>query len=164
MSNFPTTRRAVPKDAAELSRLATRSKAYWGYSDTFIDSCREELAVSPEEIAADGVEYVVVEVSGKIAGFYALMQLSPVEFDLDALYVDPGRIGKGYGGLLLDHALFAVQARGGERLQIQSDPNAAEFYASAGARQIGTRESGSIPGRFLPLLEIDVFSSGVDVA
>ena len=134
------------------------------YSGEFIESCREELTISPEEIAEDGVVFVVAEVRKTIVGFYALKQLSSVEFDLEALYVDPPHIGNGYGSFLLDHAVSAVQKRCGERLQIQSDPNATGFYASAGACQIGTRESGSIPGRFLPLLEIDVLNPEADVA
>ena len=35
------------------------------------------------------------------------------------------------------------------------DPNAADFYESAGARLIGERPSDSIEGRMLPLYEID---------
>jgi GNAT superfamily N-acetyltransferase len=146
----------LPTESAELSRLAMRSKAHWGYSDEFMNSCLDELTYGANEIANGNVEFAVAEVSGKIAGFYALTQLSPTEFDLEALFVDPGNIGKGYGGLLLNHALSAVQKKGGEQLQIQSDPNAEEFYAAAGARQLGTRESGSIPGRFLSLLVIDI--------
>jgi GNAT superfamily N-acetyltransferase len=126
-----------------------------------MESCRQELTVSPEEIAADGIGFVVAEVDGTIAGFYSLIQQSAALFDLDALYVDPKHIGKGFGRLLLDNALSTVQERGGKRLQIQSDPNAIEFYAAAGARQTGTQESGSIPGRFLPLLEIEVPSSNL---
>jgi GNAT superfamily N-acetyltransferase len=161
MSILPTIRCAKPSDADELSQLATRSKAHWGYSDEFMESCRQELTVSPEEIAADGIGFVVAEVDGTIAGFYSLKQQSAALFDLDALYVDPEHIGKGFGGLLLDNAVSAVQERGGERIQIQSDPNAIEFYAAAGAHQTGTQESGSIPGRFLPLLEIEVSSSNL---
>ena len=164
MSDLPAIRYAAPRDAAELSRLATRSKAHWGYSEEFMASCRGELTVSPEEIADDGIEFVVAEVRETMVGFYALKQLSSVEFDLEALYVDPDHIGNGHGSFLLDHAMSAVQESGGEQLQIQSDPNATGFYASAGARQIGTRESGSIPGRFLPLLAIDVSNPGANVA
>lgn len=164
MSDTPATRSATPNEATELSRLATRSKSYWGYSEEFIESCREELTISPEAIAEDDVVFVVAEVRKTIVGFYALKQLSSVEFDLEALYVDPAHIGNGYGSFLLDRAVSAVRKRCGERLQIQSDPNATGFYASAGACQIGTRESGSIPGRYLPLLEIDVLNPEADVA
>ena len=125
--------------------------------------CRRELTVSPEEIAADGIGFVVAEVNGAIVGYYSLRPQSATLFDLDALYVDPEHIGKGYGSLLLSNALSAVQERGGARLQIQSDPNAVEFYAASGARQTGTQESGSIPGRFLPMLEIEVSSQNLEM-
>jgi hypothetical protein len=36
------TRRARPNEAAVLSELALRSKAYWGYSDEFMEQCRAE--------------------------------------------------------------------------------------------------------------------------
>ena len=42
---------------------------------------------------------------------------------------------------------------------IQGDPNASKFYEAAGARLVGTRESGSVPGRDLPLYEIDIGTS-----
>lgn len=121
-----------------------------------MNSCRDELTYTANEIADGSIEFAVAEVKGKITGFYVLTRLSQTEFDLEALFVDPENIGKGYGGLLLNHALSAAQKKGGEQLQIQSDPNAEKFYAAAGARQLGTRESGSIPGRFLSLLVIDI--------
>jgi GNAT superfamily N-acetyltransferase len=156
MSEYPEIRPALSQEAAELSSLAVRSKAHWAYSDEFMESCRDELTYSPEEIASDYIEFRVIEEGGRIAGFYALKQLSIAIYELDALYVDPLEIGKEYGSLLLDHAMSAAKERDVERLQIQSDPNAIEFYTKAGAVQIGTKESGSIAGRFLPLLEIDL--------
>ena len=43
---------------------------------------------------------------------------------------------------------------------IQSDPNAEGFYLAAGAKNIGVRESASIPGNQLPLLEIVLGAKG----
>lgn len=37
-----------PTDAAELTALAMRSKAYWGYDLAFMEACRKELAVPRE--------------------------------------------------------------------------------------------------------------------
>ena len=71
-----------------------------------------------------------------------------------ALFVEPNHIGKGIGRGMLQHALNVVAARSGESVLIQGEPNAEKFYLAAGAKQIGTRESGSIPGRTLPLFEI----------
>lgn len=41
-------------------------------------------------------------------------------------------------------------------LVIQGDPHAASFYHACGAKQIGAKVSASIPGRMLPLLEIEL--------
>ena len=39
---------------------------------------------------------------------------------------------------------------------IHGDPHAAAFYEASGAVEIGRVESQSIPGRLLPLYEIDL--------
>jgi len=81
-----------------------------------------------------------------------------------ALFIDPDDMGNGHGRHLMAHALQNGSKHGGRTLQIQSDPNATKFYEAAGAYQIGLLESGSIPGRQLPLLQIDVHVTGTDVA
>ena len=48
---------------------------------------------------------------------------------------------------------------GAHTMTIQGDPHALEFYRAAGASVIGEMESGSIPGRFLPLLEIPLITA-----
>jgi hypothetical protein len=45
---------------------------------------------------------------------------------------------------------------GATKLIIQGDPNAERFYIAAGGVRTGTRESASIPGRFLPTFAIDL--------
>jgi len=37
-------------DASDLSALAWRSKAYWGYEQSFLNACRDELTYSDEQI------------------------------------------------------------------------------------------------------------------
>ena len=156
MTVFPKIRAATAEDAAVLSAVAMRSKAYWGYSPAFMESCRSELTVSPEKILSGDCDYQVA-IEGEIAsGFYVLRMLSDIEFELEALFVEPERIGHGIGRLLIEHALRELARKDAETLLIQGDPNAASFYLAAGARHIGTRESGSIPGRLLPLYQIDL--------
>lgn len=148
-------RAADPCEAAQLSDLAFRAKAHWGYSDEFMQACADELTYPPEQIAAGGFE--VLEDEGEIRGFYALSKVSPSTLELDALFVAPEHIGRGYGRALMTHALAAAREWAHvERLVIQADPNAAPFYERAGARRIGERPSDSIPGRMLPLYEIDI--------
>lgn len=149
-------RAAKPEEADCLSGLAMRSKAYWGYSPEFMESCRAELVVSPERMRSGELRYWVVEKEAGVAGFYGLARLSDSEFELEALFVEPAQIGRGFGRALMQHALAAVAAEGGRTLIVQGDPNAERFYRAAGGEPAGARESGSIPGRYLPLFTFAV--------
>lgn len=147
-------RDAAPDEATLLSDLALRSKAYWGYSDEFMDACRHELTIRPSSIKSDRIQYAVAERRFKVAGFYAIARLSVSEFELEALFVEPLHIGSGVGRALMNHAKYHAAALGGRIIIVQSDPNAEKFYRAAGGRPAGVQESKSIPGRFLPTLEI----------
>ena len=151
-----TYRAAQRYEAEALSALAFRAKAYWGYSAQFMEACREELTYSSDDIAAESTVYVVADAADRIAGFVAVMRLDSDTVEIDALFVDPDMLGRGIGSALMDRAMDASRQLGARRLLIQADPNAAEFYASFGARRCGERESASIPGRMLPLYELDV--------
>jgi N-acetylglutamate synthase-like GNAT family acetyltransferase len=145
-------RPARADEADRLSALAFRAKGHWGYSEAFMRACRAELTYPPELVGAGGFQ--VIEEDGEVRGFYALCKVSPTAMELDALFVDPAHLGRGLGIGLLAHARATASAAGMERLVIQADPNAAAFYLRAGAERIGERESDSIPGRMLPLLEM----------
>ena len=153
---FTNIRSAIPAEARQLSDLAMRSKAYWGYTPEFMEACREELTVTSARILDRGFDYRVVVIGDDIAGYYALETLSEAEFELEALFVEPSQIGKGLGRLLVEHAIENVASRGGGTLLIQGDPNATDFYTAVGAEHIGFRESGSISGRVLPLFQIAI--------
>lgn len=147
-------RNARRDEASELSGLAMRSKAYWGYSREFMDACREELSVPQSHLENSRFCYVVAEHHGVIVGYYALERLSAAEFELEALFVEPRYIGSGIGRALITHAKKRAETAGGRTLIIQGDPNAENFYRAAGGRLTGKRESASIPGRFLPIFKI----------
>jgi GNAT superfamily N-acetyltransferase len=147
-------RKASSGEAQELGVLSMRSKAYWGYTPEFLEACREELSYSPIQIESPDWSFAVAELDGIVAGFYALERLSTTEFDLAALFVEPARIGQGVGRMLMDHARQRAARLSGKFLKIQSDPQAEGFYRTMRARSTGTRESGSIPGRYLPTLVI----------
>jgi GNAT superfamily N-acetyltransferase len=156
MSESPVIREAYAHEAGLLSALALRSKAHWGYSSDFLESCRNELTVDESRIGSEDYRCFVVIEPNSILGFYALEYVSEDVYELDALFVEPAHIGTGIGRLLIQHALHMLSKRGAARLIIQGDPNATKFYRATGARQIGTRESDSIPGRYLPLYEIEI--------
>lgn len=137
-------------EATPLSELALRSKAHWGYSDEFLDACRDELSVRPDSNCA----YFCAQLGDRIAGFYGLAPLDDNRVELEALFVEPEMIGHGVGRSLLEHAIARASNIGASRMLIQGDPHAEKFYCAAGAVRVGERQSGSIPGRTLPLFEI----------
>lgn len=151
-----TIREAFSEEAGSLSALAMRSKAHWGYTPEFMASCEAELTVDASCIGNDDCYILVIENGDEVVGFYALELVSSANFELTALFVEPTYIGSGVGGALLKHALDLLARLGASRLFIQGDPNAVGFYLAAGARQIGEKASASIPGRLLPLFEIDI--------
>ncbi len=153
MSGWRTTIRAARRgEARRLGELAVRSKGHWGYSPAFLERSRDELAVDPGEIEAGRV--YVLEDSGRVVGFYSLEPISRDTMELCHLFVEPDSIGSGHGRALMDHARAVAREQGYLTLLIQGDPNATRFYEAAGAVRVGSRESASIPGRQLPLLEL----------
>jgi GNAT superfamily N-acetyltransferase len=146
-------RRATPDEAAGLTALALRSKAYWGYDEAFIEACRAELTVSATDV--DGLRITVEESEGRVVGFYGLAG-EPPEADLALMFVDPRSIGQGVGRRLWEHAVTTAGALGFESITIESDPGAEPFYRRMGAVTVGSAPSRSIPGRSLPLLRLQI--------
>ena len=149
-------REARSEEASSLSELALRSKAHWGYSQEFLDSCRSELTVDPDRIGSEDYQCFVAVDEDEVLGFYTVKKVSDGVYELEGLFVEPQHIGTGVGRSLIQRAVRSLSRQGAARLIIQGDPNANDFYVAAGARQIGSRESGSISGRYLPLFEIDI--------
>ncbi|KDQ67273.1 GNAT family N-acetyltransferase [Streptomyces halstedii] len=140
-----------PDDAAALTALALRSKAHWGYDEEFIAACRDELAVSPDEVAARRT--AVAERDGRILGF-TMLDGEPPRGALGMMFVEPDTIGQGVGRLLFTHTTALARRSGFRALTIDADPNAEPFYTAMGAVRVGSTPSGSVPGRVLPLLEL----------
>jgi GNAT superfamily N-acetyltransferase len=119
-------------------------------------ACRTELTYTAADIDRDCLVVIEDDANGGIVGFYALERLPAGDVELGALFVEPSAIGRGYGRTLLDDAKARASRMGAAYLVIQGDPHAAAFYGAAGARITGTRESASIPGRFLPTFVVDL--------
>jgi GNAT superfamily N-acetyltransferase len=142
-------RLATPDEAPQLGEIAFDSKAYWGYSPEFMEECRNELTVDPEDCRKGSV--VLAEVDGVVSGFYKISGEPPSGI-LEDLFVRPSRMGEGLGSELMTHAIDKAKSLGMAALEIHSDPNAVGFYEHMGAKQMGNVPSGSVPGRFLPKL------------
>jgi N-acetylglutamate synthase-like GNAT family acetyltransferase len=137
-----------------LSALAMRSKAHWGYDAAFLEACREDLTLSPQEIA-ESVS-LVCERDAQVIGFSRVVLMDERTAELDSLFVDPTAIGTGAGKLLWERSVAAARGLGAQDLVLQSDPHAEGFYLSRGARRIGEAASALIPGRSLPLMHFDL--------
>ena len=140
-------------DAAAISALAYRSKSYWDYDQQFMAACRDELTYSAKQIESSQVEFFICESQGRIIAFYALAYDSTAGAELEAMFVEPDFIGRGVGRILFAHAVTQCEAKRTTKLIVQADEFAADFYKRMGAVSCGTRESGSIAGRHLPVLE-----------
>ena len=143
-------RAARADEAAGLSALALLSKGHWGYDTAFLEACREELTLTPDDVVAQRA--AVVERDGRVAGFCTLVGDQP-ELELGMMFVHPAHIGGGVGRELWAHAIATAARLGAERVTIDADPHAEAFYLAMGATRVGEVASESIPGRALPRLE-----------
>ncbi|MGH7893687.1 MAG: GNAT family N-acetyltransferase [Candidatus Binatia bacterium] len=143
----PVIRRALPRDAPALTRVAHAAKRHRRYPEPWIARWREALTLTTDSIERSPV-YCAVE-GARIVGFYALSGRG-AERELEHMWIVPERIGAGLGRQLLAHARATAHADGARTIRIAADPYAVGFYLNAGARLVG--EVASTPrGRMLPL-------------
>nr|QDF38614.1 GNAT family N-acetyltransferase [Bradyrhizobium symbiodeficiens] len=136
-----------------LSALCFRSKAVWGYDKDFMEACRRELSIDPDEMISTSI--AVAEDYGKIVGI-AQVKVVGSEADLLKLFVEPTALRRGIGRALFIWATDIAASMGADRLVIEADPDAASFYRRMGAQDRGFARSGSIAGRLLPRLVKDL--------
>lgn len=154
MSSVPTkgeirVRRADTGDVVAMTDIAFRSKQSNGYSDAFMEACRDELRVTEESLEV--AMYWVAEREA-ICGLVALTQAGEVH----AFFIDPDLKRQGIGRKLWSVVLAQAEASGMTALRLDADPEAVPFYESLGFLVIGTTPSGSIPGRELPLMALEI--------
>ncbi len=145
-------RRARHDEGGALTDLALRSKAYWGYDDTFMISVRPALTISDDYIASNHV--FVHDDDSAIRGFGSLAVIDN-ELFLDNLFVEPKSIGTGVGTKLWNYAIVITHTNDYPSFRIESDPFAEPFYLAKGAARIGETIS-SATGRSLPLLRYTI--------
>ncbi|HYK21166.1 MAG TPA: GNAT family N-acetyltransferase [Pyrinomonadaceae bacterium] len=87
-------RRALPDEAATLTRIALDAQRYWGYPEHWIKHFEPDLTISSEFIHENQV--YVAEEDGEIRGFYAL-RVTGNKAELEQLWVMPAHIGTGIG-------------------------------------------------------------------
>lgn len=148
-----TLRPARAGESALLSELACLAKAHWGYPPDLMALWAEEFRVSPGFIEAHHV--ICAEKDGEVVGFAAVCEENGA-FELEHLWVRPDRMREGVGRVLLGDIIDHLRSAGVTTMRIVSDPHAEEFYLKLGARRVGEKESTKRPGRFLPVLVLDI--------
>lgn len=155
-----------------FSRLAKRSKQYWGYPDEYLELWDEELTYTEQDLRFDRHDYYSGWLGDELVGFcsvsiperdslQALVRPWPDNLpavdeclELYAMFVHPDYIGQGYGGVLLRHAMGEAERMNAAGLLIQSEPRAQGFYQHHGAIKVGAYHSKFIAGRELPMMLI----------
>jgi GNAT superfamily N-acetyltransferase len=145
-------RRARPDEAEQLSGLARRSKAHWGYDAEFLRRAVAELTITPRAITDH--EVWVLEHEGRIIGFHRVIPGQPAV--LEDLWLEPDGIGAGHGRRLWEHAVGVARAGGASVMELDAEPNAMGFYQRMGAVGVGVTASPVVPGRDLPRMRVSL--------
>ncbi|MBK8161180.1 MAG: GNAT family N-acetyltransferase [Rhodospirillaceae bacterium] len=143
-----TLRPARDDERALLDDICYRSKAHWGYDAAFMASVRDQIRVQPDAIRFGRV-WVAVDNADRPLGVVEVDPLDAASADLTLLFVAPENLRRGIGRALYDKARALARQLGACELLIDSDPQAATFYASMGATRIGAEPTG-YQGRLLP--------------
>jgi len=137
-----------------LTDLSMRSKRSNGYDDLFMEACREELTVTDERMKAG--EYWVAE-ADIICGCVCLApDVTEKSGEIHAYFIDPNWQRRGIGRLLWMKILERAVHLGLRKLYLDADPASVPFYQAIGFEIVGENPSGSIPGRTLPHMSIDL--------
>lgn len=131
-------------DSGCLTDLAARSEAHWGCDAVFMAAFRETYRVTEAFIAENTV--FMAEEEGQTLGFYALVKGNE-GVELEYMYLDPHRLGRGLGRRLWEHMIAHCRANGIEQIHLVCGPEPKAFYLKLGAVQTGEVESLVMPGR-----------------
>jgi len=146
-------KKASINDNEILTEITKRSKAYWGYSEEQILKWDNNLTISKDYIENNPV--YKLENEDKIIGYYSYIIKEEKNVILDNLFVLPEYIGKGFGKYLMTDFLNRMRNDKFEKITLDSEPNAENFYLKIGFKKIGEFET-SIKNRFMPIMEMSL--------
>ena len=143
--------KAVNNDAEILTEITKASKAFWGYSLEQMQLWDKILTI--DEIYIDKNFVYKLAIENQIIGYYSYYFIDEKNIMLDNLFVLPEYIGKGFGNHLMKDFIIRIKSNETvEKIRLEADPNAENFYLKNGFKTIGKIET-SINNRFLPIME-----------
>jgi GNAT superfamily N-acetyltransferase len=139
------------EDNEILTEITKKSKAYWGYSEEQLLKWKDNLTISKGYIETNSVFKLVND--DAIVGYYSFIIKEEKIAILDNLFVLPEYIGKGFGKYLMYDFLDRMKNGKFEKITLDAEPNAEDFYLKFGFKKIGAFET-SIKNRFMPIMEM----------
>lgn len=149
--NKTTISKATTDDAEILTNITKKSKSHWGYSNEQIESWSSQLTITTNYIETNKIYKLVI--NDLVVGYYSYVILEENVVQLDNLFVLPEYIGTGLGTFLMNDFLDRCKALKFQKVVLDADPNAENFYKKHGFKTIGQIET-SIKDRFLPIMEL----------
>jgi ribosomal protein S18 acetylase RimI-like enzyme/DNA-binding MarR family transcriptional regulator len=120
----------------ELREHFYRLNADWLRRYFYLEEVDQRVLSNPEaEILAGGGAIYFAQAGDEVVGTCALLPAGPGTYELTKMAVDPSAQGLGIGRLLLEAALADFEARGGERLFLETNTRLAaaiRLYESVG--------------------------------
>ncbi len=134
-------------DLETLNTISVKSKAYWGYPESWIEKWLDELTLDEHKFSNQNI--LVVENENRLIGYSSIVENSE-NYEILHLWILPAYIGKGLGKKLLEKTIrkFVIKDK---EIIVEADPNAEPFYQSQGFVTYDRVESFP-KGRFLPLM------------
>lgn len=145
--------KATIEDAEILTKITKKSKAYWGYSKMQIEAWSSQLTINKTYIETNKVYKLVI--NDLIVGYYSYIILEENAVQLDNLFLLPEYIGTGLGTFLMNDFLDRCKALKFQKITLDADPNAENFYKKYGFKIVGQIET-SIKDRFMPIMELNL--------
>lgn len=143
--------KATIEDAKILTDITKKSKAHWGYSNEQMESWSSQLTIATNYIGTNEVYKLVM--NDLVVGYYSYVILEENVVQLDNLFLLPEYIGLGLGTFLMSDFLDRCKALKFQKVVLEADPNAENFYKKHGFKTIGQIDT-SIKDRFLPIMEL----------
>jgi GNAT superfamily N-acetyltransferase len=147
--------KANSNDNEILTEITKKSKAYWGYSEEQLLNWSDNLTITKDYIENNHTYKALND--DKIIGYYSYIidGEEKKKVILDNLFILPEYIGKGFGKYLINDFLNRMRIEKFEKIILDSEPNAEDFYTKIGFKKIGEFET-SIKNRFMPIMEMNL--------